>query len=259
MIEVRDLTLGYRKSAPVLKNVSLAVRMGEVVNILGPNGCGKTTLLKAMLGFLPPPPGRVLLDGTPLERFARRDLARRLAYVPQSHRGVFPYSARDVVLMGRTVHSPWLRFSDEDRARAEAALLRVRMGHVADRSYLELSGGERQLVLIARALAQDCPYLAMDEPVGGLDYGNQFRFLDLIRSIAAAGPAVILTTHHPEQAVFLGGRALLMKQGRVVGDGPVGELVTRSRVRSLYDLEEGTLERVGPLPENGANREEACC
>lgn len=247
MITIRDLTVGYHKSRPVLNNLSLEIGPGEIVNILGPNGCGKTTLLKSILGFLPLPPDSLFLDGTPIGQFSRNSLARRLAYVPQSHRGVFPYTAREVVLMGRTAHSPWLRFSPEDHRTAHAAMERVRITHLAERSYLELSGGERQLVLIARALAQNCAYLIMDEPVGGLDYGNQFRLLDLIRELSASGPAVVLTTHHPEHALFLGGRSLLMKAGRLIADGPSREIVTRDRVRSLYGLDEAMLQRIEPL------------
>ena len=238
MIEIRDLTLGYPKGPPVIKNFSLSIKAGEVVNILGPNGCGKTTLLKALLRFLPSPPGHIFLDGRPLEKIKRRDLAGRLAYVPQQHHGVFPYPALEVVLMGRTAASPWLKFSAQDRERAAEALERVRLGPLAQKSYLEMSSGQRQLVLIARALAQDCAGLIMDEPASGLDYGNQSRLLDLIGELAAAGPAIILTTHHPEQAVHLGGRAVLMAEGRLIDDGPARTLITLRRVRSLYGLAE---------------------
>ncbi|MCL2029758.1 MAG: ABC transporter ATP-binding protein [Deltaproteobacteria bacterium] len=238
MIEIRGLTMGYPKRREVLKNFSLSIGAGEVVNILGPNGCGKTTLLKAMLGFLPSPPGHIFLDGRPLEKISRRDLAGRLAYVPQQHHGVFHYSALDVVLMGRTAASPWLRFSAEDRGRAAAALNRVRLGGLAGRSYLELSSGERQLVLIARALAQNCACLVMDEPVAGLDYGNQFHLLDLIGELSAGGPAVVLTTHHPDQALYLGGRAVLLAEGRLMADGQARAVITPERVRELYKLPE---------------------
>jgi len=240
MIEIQNLTLGYPKSPSVLKDFSLRIGKGEIVSILGPNGCGKTTLLKAILRFLPIPPGCLLLDGQPLEKIKRRDLARRLAYVPQHHHGVFSYSVLDVVLMGRTAGSPRLKFSAEDHDLAKAALERVHFGHLASRSYLELSGGERQLVLIARALAQNCAYLIMDEPVSSLDYGNQFRLLDLIGELSADdnGPAIVLTTHQPEQAVYLDGRAVLLEDGRLIADGPVKSVITPERMRALYRLPE---------------------
>jgi len=236
MIEIIKLNAGYPKAPSVLKDFSLSVKAGEVVNILGPNGSGKTTLLKALLRFLPAPPGSILLEGRPLEKIRRRELAGRLAYVPQQHHGVFHYPVLEVVLMGRTAASPWLRFSAEDRGRAVAALERVRLGPLAHKSYLELSSGQRRLVLIARALAQEAAALIMDEPVSGLDYGNQFRLLDLIGELSAGGPAVILTTHHPEQALYLGGRAVLMENGRLIADGPARGVITREMVRYLYDL-----------------------
>ena len=236
MIEARDLTVGYHKAPPVLRELSLRIGQGEVVNVLGPNGCGKTTLLRAILGLLPVPHGCLFLDGRPVEKMPRRDIARLLAYVPQSHKGVFAFSVLEVVLMGRTVRSPWLRFSAEDREKALNALERVRLASVAQRPYLELSGGQQQLVFIARALCQDCAGLVMDEPVSGLDFGNQFHLLDLIGELAASGPAIVLTTHHPEQAVYLGGRALLLKDGRLVADGPVASTVTAHQVKELYQL-----------------------
>lgn len=236
MIEVRDLTLGYFDAPPVLRQVSLRVGKGEVVNVLGPNGCGKTTLLRAILGFLPVPPNHIFLAGRPQEKISRKELARTLAYVPQMHAGVFAYQVLDVVLMGRTARSPWLRFSAQDTERAMYALEQVRMAGYARKSYLELSGGQRQLVLIARALCQECSALVMDEPVTGLDYGNQFHLLELIGELSGSGPAIILTTHHPEQAVYLGGRAILLKDGHVVADGPVSTTVTLQRIRDLYSL-----------------------
>ncbi|MDR1045489.1 MAG: ABC transporter ATP-binding protein [Candidatus Adiutrix sp.] len=237
MIEVRDLHFAYAAGGEVLKGLTLSFGAGEVVNILGPNGCGKTTLLKLMLGFLPAPPGSVLVEGRDIRGYGRRELARRLAYVPQAHHGVFNYTALDMVLMGRTAASPWLRFSDDDQRRAGAALERVRISHLAGRHYLQLSGGERQLVLIARALAQNSAFLIMDEPAGGLDYGHQFHLLKLIRELADdGGPGFVLTTHHPEQAVYLGGRALMIKAGLLTADGPAAEIIDGRAVRDLYDL-----------------------
>ena len=237
MIELRSLHYAYHHDHPVLENISLKILPGEVVNILGPNGCGKTTLLKSILGFLPVPSGSVLIDGVDIRLLKRRELALKLAYVPQSHDGIFNYKAREVVLMGRTAHSPWHSFNPEDYDRAGEALAKVRAEHLGDRAYLELSGGERQLVLIARALAQNSGALIMDEPVSGLDYGNQFHLLTVIRELAQnGGPSFVLTTHHPEQAVFLGGRAILLKRGGLHADGSSKEIITRESICDLYDL-----------------------
>jgi ABC-type cobalamin/Fe3+-siderophores transport systems, ATPase components len=239
MIEVRNLSFRYLGGPPVLEGVTLAIPRGEVVNILGPNGSGKTTLLKLILGFMPVPPETVFVDSRPIGSVKRKDLARLLAYVPQSHAGVFHYKAQEVVLMGRTAASPWLRFSAADYKRAGEVLEKVRISHLADRSYLRLSGGERQLVLIARALAQESAYLIMDEPVTGLDYGNQFHLLSVIRELAESGLSIVLTTHHPEQAVFLGGRALMFKEGRLVADGPADGVITAASICDLYGLPPG--------------------
>ena len=244
MIGIQGLHFSYSGEGEVLKGLSLDIRPGEVVNILGPNGCGKTTLLKLILGFLPASAGSIFIGGLDIGQLSRRELARQLAYVPQSHNGVFNYSVLEMVLMGRTSASPWLRFSPDDRIRAEEALERVRISHLAGRRYLHLSGGERQLVLIARALAQNSIFLIMDEPVSGLDYGNQFHLLKVIRELAdAGGPGFILTTHHPEQAVFLGGRALLIKNGLLTADGPAREIVSGRAVCDLYGLPPEFLNR----------------
>lgn len=247
MIEIRNLHFTYIPRHEILRGINLSVQPGEVVNILGPNGCGKTTLLKLILGFLPASPGSALINGEDIRRFSRRGLARLLAYVPQAHNGVFNYTATEMVMMGRTAASPWLRFSQDDHRRAATALERVRIGHLANRHYLYLSGGERQLVLIARALAQNSTFLIMDEPVSGLDYGNQFHLLKVIRELSdAGGPGFILTTHHPEQAVFLGGRAVLIKEGRVTADGPAQSIINRQAVCDLYSLPPEAVNRHAP-------------
>ena len=237
MIELRNFHYAYQSDRSVLSNITLTIGPGEVVNVLGPNGCGKTTLLKSILGFLTVPPGTVLIDGSDIQILKRRDLALKLAYVPQSHGGIFNYKALDVVMMGRTPHSPWHSFKPEDYDRAMAALAQVRAGHLGERAYLQLSGGERQLVLIARALAQNSETLIMDEPVSGLDYGNQFHLLTIIRELSLnGGPSFVLTTHHPEQAVFLGGRAVLLKNGTLHADGPSREIITNEAVCDLYGV-----------------------
>jgi iron complex transport system ATP-binding protein len=247
MIEVRNLSFGYSKNRQVLKDVSFNAGKGEIVNILGPNGCGKSTLIKIILGFLSVKRGMVKIDGRDAQDIKRHEMASLLSYVPQLHSGVFSYTVLDVVLMGRITRSPWYKYTDKDYEIAYAALDRVRLRKFADRSYLHLSGGERQLVLIARALTQNSTYFIMDEPVTGLDYGNQFLLLQVIKELSEEGLSFLLTTHHPEHAVFLGGRALLIKDGQLMGDGIPYEVITTNCICNLYNMPRELVEKFSDM------------
>ena len=242
-LAVSGLKFAYSSGPEVISGLSCVFGPSQASCVLGPNGCGKTTLLKLMLGLLAPPKGAVEINGRPVEAMSRRDLAKLMSYVPQNASTVFQFSVLEMVMIGRIARGPWWRYLPSDQDRAMAALERVRMAKAAKRSCAELSGGERQLVLIARALAQDAPFMIMDEPAASLDYGNQLRLLDLVANLAEGGLSVILTTHHPEQAVYLGGRAILMKSGRILADGPAKELINPKSVASLYDLPETKLLR----------------
>ncbi|MBS0356234.1 MAG: ABC transporter ATP-binding protein [Proteobacteria bacterium] len=236
----RGLRYAWR-GRPVLNGVDLRVDTGEVVSLLGANGAGKSTLLRLLLGLLRPAAGDVLLDGTPIASMPRRLLARRLAYVPQVHVSPFPYPVRDVVLLGRLPHAGLGglsgRIGPADRQAADAALARLSIAHLAERPYTEISGGERQLVLIARALAQGARLLVMDEPTGGLDYGNQLRLLELLRTLAADGFGVLKTTHHPDHVLHGSHRVAILRDGRILADGAPAEILTRPLMRSLYDVD----------------------
>ena len=236
MIEVKGLSYSYFKEKPVLEDLSFTVQKGEVVNILGPNGCGKSTLIRLMLGFLKAKNGSIFIEGENIKSIKRKRLASMLSYVPQHHAGLFDFKALDVVLMGRASMSPWHGYTKADYKIAQEALERIGMGHLAKRSYLQLSGGERQLVLVARSLAQKADYFIMDEPVSGLDYGNQFLLLQTVKDLVNEGLTVILSTHHPEHAIFLGGRALLIKNGKIMADGAPETIITTKCICHLYDM-----------------------
>lgn len=235
-LTAQDLHFSYGKQR-VLQGASLVVGPGEVVSLLGANGSGKTTLLRLLLGLARPGSGLVSLNGKPLSHHAPRERARYLAYVPQTHVSPFPYSVLDIAVLGRLPHTGLVRSpSRRDYDVALQTLDRLGIADLAPRPYTEISGGERQLTLIARALAQGARILVMDEPVSGLDYGNQLRFLQHLRQLAQEGYAIVKATHHPEHALLASTRVVLLCEGVVVGDGPPAEVVTPETIHRLYHV-----------------------
>lgn len=234
MLQASDLSVGYPGHV-VGSSLSLSLRAGEVLALLGPNGCGKTTLLKTLLGLLPALGGAVHLQGKPLAQWPLAGRAREIAYVPQGQASTFGFTAIEMVLMGRTAHQGLLaRPGAQDRAIAHSALQRVGMAHLADRSVHRISGGERQLVLIARALAQQPRAVLLDEPTASLDFGNQGLVMRAIRTLAGEGLAVLFTTHDPNQALRCADRAVLMREGRVVAEGAVDQVIEAKGLHALY-------------------------
>ncbi|MCW5720549.1 MAG: ABC transporter ATP-binding protein [Devosia sp.] len=230
------MSVGYR-DAPIVSDVTLDIAEG-VTCLLGPNGAGKTTLFKSMLGLLPYASGKMRLLDRPLSEWRRKDLAQTMGYVPQAHAALFPFSVLEVVLMGRTPHLASYRSpsgADEDIARQ--SLDRLGLLGLADRAYTELSGGERQLVLIARALAQKPRILIMDEPTASLDYGNQMRVLDQVRALADDGMTVLLSTHHPDHALRIGDAVALIFNGRLHAHGTPRDVLTADMMRMVYGVD----------------------
>ena len=200
-----NLTIGYRDRV-VGNHLDISLKTGEVLALLGPNGGGKTTLLKTLLGLLPPKGGEVRLGDRPLASYTLRERARRIAYVPQSHGATFGFMVETFVLMGRTAHGTlFSRPSTADRAIAARMLERFGIAHLADRPYTKISGGERQLALLARALAQEPKFVVLDEPTASLDFGNQGRVMREIRALGASGHGVLFTTHDPNHAMRAAG------------------------------------------------------
>jgi iron complex transport system ATP-binding protein len=203
----------------------------------GPNGAGKTTLFKTILQLLTPLSGTIAIDAERIERWPRRHLARVFGYVPQAQLGLFPFTVRDVVLMGRTVHIDLFATpSAQDIEVAEQMLDLLGVAHLADHPYTEVSGGERQITLVARALAQEPKILVMDEPTASLDFGNQVRVLSEIKGLARRGIAVILSTHDPDQAFLCAQRVAILHQGRLAHLGSPAEVITSENLRSIYGV-----------------------
>jgi iron complex transport system ATP-binding protein len=238
VIAAQGLAIGHGATV-IGRDLSLAVAPGEIVCLLGPNGCGKTTLFRTLLGLIPALAGRVTLDGRPLSALNRAEIARAMAYVPQAHVPPFPYRVEEVVLMGRTARMRLLTApSAADKAAARAALARLGIGDLGGADYSRLSGGQRQMVMIARALAQEAPILVMDEPTASLDFGNQARVLARIADLArAGGHAVILSTHDPDQAFALNARVILMHEGAILAEGSPDQVLTPDRLSRVYGVQ----------------------
>lgn len=235
MLAAEALAIGY-PGRTVGSGFALELRAGEVLALLGPNGGGKTTLLKTLLGLLPARGGTVLWEGRPLQQLSVRERAQRLGYVPQGHASPFAFTVEDLVLMGRTAHAGlFARPSRRDREAVHQAIERMGIAHLAARPATQISGGERQLALIARALAQQPRAVLLDEPTASLDFGNQGKVLREIRRLAADGLAVLFSTHDPNQAARHADHALLVRDGGTLAAGPVGEVLTKDRLEALYD------------------------
>ena len=253
-LEAKDLDFGYRGHR-VGSGVSLALEAGEVLCLLGPNGSGKTTLFKTLLGLLPAQGGAVLTDGIDVKARARNEVAQLVSYVPQAHAAFFPFTVREVVLMGRTAHlgvfsSPSRRDSDI----AQAAIERMRLAPLAESVYTRISGGERQLALIARALAQEAKVVVMDEPTANLDFGNQVRVLQHIRLLAQSGIGVLLSTHDPDQAFLCADRVAMLHQGRLARLGTPDEAITPESLKQIYDVDVA----VTRVPMQGGGERRVC-
>jgi iron complex transport system ATP-binding protein len=234
MLATQHLAIGYPRRL-VGQGFDLTVRPGEVLALLGPNGSGKTTLLKTLLGLLAPRGGTVMLDERPLATYAVRQRARLLAYVPQTHASPFAFTVEDLVLMGRTAHGGLLaRPSTHDRDMAREMIERLGIAHLSAQPATMVSGGERQLALIARALAQEPRIIMFDEPTASLDFGNQGKVMREIRRLAGDGLAVLFTTHDPNQAARFADRALLIGNGSVQAIGPAAEVIRKERLQALY-------------------------
>ena len=240
MLHADRVSFAYRSGAPrVVDGVSLTVAPGELIGILGPNGSGKTTLLKMLSGTLAPTAGVIRFDGRPLDGWRRRDLARRIAMVPQETHAAFDFTVLDIVLMGRFPHlGTFALEGPSDLAIARQALAATGTSAFEDRPFATLSGGEKQRVVIAGALAQSPELLLLDEPTASLDLGHQFDVQLLLAGLnRERGVTMVLSTHDLNLAAALCRQLILLREGRVIAQGRTDEVLTPATVRALYGVE----------------------
>jgi iron complex transport system ATP-binding protein len=236
ILEVRDLAFGF-PGRTIGRGVSFSLEAGEAMCVLGPNGGGKTTLFRTLLGLLAPHGGAIFLEGSSLQGLSRADIARLAGYVPQGHTAYFAYTLRQFVLMGRTARlGAFAVPGAADRRIADQALDSLGIGALAEQPINEVSGGERQLALVARALAQEPRVLVMDEPTASLDFGNQVRVLERILALSASGIAILFSSHDPDHAFIGAQRALLLGEGRVLESGDPHEVVRSETLQRLYGV-----------------------
>ena len=236
-VEVRNLSFSYG-DRQVLEDISFRVEPGEMLSILGPNGVGKSTLFRCVLGLLSGYSGEVLINGRSGRTMSAQESAKHIAYIPQSSNPAFNYSVFDIVLMGATAGLSRFRSpGKEDMARCGWALEKIGISDLSERCFHRLSGGEKQLVMLARALTQNTPILMLDEPTANLDFGNQLKVLQQVQSLAREGYTVIQTTHHPEQSYLFSDRILAIHRGRVLLDGVHKDVLTASTLRTLYGVD----------------------
>ncbi|MCA1583652.1 MAG: ABC transporter ATP-binding protein [Acidobacteria bacterium] len=242
MLQVADVSFGYGtadRPALVIDRVSATITRGALAGVLGPNGSGKTTLLRLMSGTRVPTHGSVLLDGQPLRQLSRRELARRLAVVPQETHLAFDYTVMEMVLMGRHPHLGLFEVEGpSDLAVAREALASTGTETLEARDFNTLSGGEKQRVIIAAALAQASDVLLLDEPTASLDLGYQLEIATLLRHLnQERGVTMVVSTHDLNLAAALCRELILLRDGRVLAAGPVAQVLTPENIRRLYDVE----------------------
>ncbi|MBN1427023.1 MAG: ABC transporter ATP-binding protein [Anaerolineae bacterium] len=238
MMDFENITFGYQPDdSPVLQSLGLSLRAGKITAVLGPNGAGKTTLLHLALGWLKPWQGIIRLAGKQLSDYSRQELGRWMALIPQSEHIPFEYSVLEYVLLGRAPHLPSLGMpGEQDYAAAFEALESSGIANLYGHSILALSGGERQLVLVSRALAQQPRLLLLDEPTAHLDLCNKSRLMRMVRELRFQGITILMTTHEPEVALAVADDVILMEMGKVLAYGPVEATITAENLSRVYRI-----------------------
>lgn len=236
LFELKNGKVGYSNKS-VLEDINFEVKSGEVLCILGANGVGKSTLFKSMLGFIPMIDGSVNIDGENINTWERSKVARYIGYIPQATELPFSFTVMDIVLMGRTAHlGLFVSPKKKDEEIAYSIISKLGITKLINKKFSELSGGERQLVLIARALTQLPKILIMDEPTAALDFGNQQLVLEQVNLLSKQGLSVIMASHFPDHAFIYSHKVLMLKGGNVYAFGKPKDVITEDSLRELYSV-----------------------
>ena len=257
LLSLENVSFGYHDQQLIFENISFDVHPGEIFCVIGPNGCGKTTLIDCILGINHPSAGSIHLSGNDLHKLKPREFAQNIAYVPQSHAKTFPYTVLDIVVMGRTHVTKLFASPDTtQRNRALECLVQVGLKGFENRLYTELSGGELQLVLIARALAQDAKIMVLDEPTAHLDFCHELMVLEIITwLVKEKGITIIMATHFLNQAFYLENagvntRVALMNHGKFEAIGSSSDVLTKDNLKNVFNI----VSSIGTTDEEGINQ-----
>lgn len=242
LFDVRNISFSYDDET-IFSDISFSINKGDVLCILGPNGTGKTTLIKCLNGLHEIDSGEILINGENMKRLSFKQISKHIGYIPQSHVPSFPFKVFDVVLMGR---APYLNLTDspkdEDKRIALDALKTLGIEDLKDKEYTNLSGGERQLVFLARVLCQKPDILILDEPTSHLDFGNQIRLLEIIDSLAKSGLSIIMSSHFPDHAFLSSTKVAIMKDRHFIDFGAPDDVVTEENLKKAYSIDVKLIE-----------------
>ncbi|MDO5831218.1 MAG: ABC transporter ATP-binding protein [Methanobrevibacter sp.] len=242
LFEVKNISFSY-DGDEIFSDISFSIDKGDVLCILGPNGTGKTTLIKCLNGLHDIDSGEILINGQSIKKLSFREISTHIGYIPQSHVPSFPFKVLDVVVMGR---APYLNLTDspkkEDMEIALNSLKALGIDHLKDKEYTNLSGGERQLVFLARVLCQKPDILILDEPTSHLDFGNQIKLLEIIDNLAKSGLSIIMSSHFPDHAFLSSTKVAIMKNKKFIDFGSPDDVVTESNLRKAYSIDVKLIE-----------------
>lgn len=235
-LRIAKLGFAYPNGKQIFTEVNFSLKKGEIFTILGPNGAGKSTLLNCIGNLSEPTQGGIFLEKDNIKDLTLRQFAKRIGYVPQIHQPTYAFTVEEFVAMGRTPYlSAFKKLALQDHRIIEEAMELVRITHLRSKAYTQLSGGERQLVTIARAIAQEPDFILLDEPTAHLDFGNQIKTMKLVKKLSDRGYGIIMTTHNPDQVFFIGGRVGVLNRSGVFEIGVVDQYLSEDLLSRLYN------------------------